>query len=143
MSEPIYYWVVAVVIFLFVEIISPHLVTLWFAIGAIVSLIASIYGISIKNQVVIFFVISIILLSSLRPLYVKYIKVKNIRTNVDALIGEIGVVTSKIDGQESVGLVKVKGQIWSAISEGSEKISVDERVKVLKIEGVKLIVQKV
>lgn len=136
------YWFLLTITFLLIEIVTPHLVTLWFAIGALNSLIAASYGLDLKKQIVLFLLVSCILLFSLRPIYKKYIKTKKIRTNVDALIGNIGLVTVDICNEESIGLVKINGQIWSAKSNNGKEILAGNKVKILKIEGVKLIVEK-
>ncbi len=52
------------------------------------------------------------------------------------------VVISKIDNKLGIGQVKVKGQVWSANSFTDEIIEENEEVKIKKIEGVHLIVQK-
>lgn len=137
------FWMVAMWVFVIVEVISPNLVSLWFAVGSVAALIAANYSFKIQWQMVIFLIVSLILLSLLRPIYIKYIKVKNIKTNVDALIGEEGFVTADINNVEGKGLVKVKGQIWSARSQDEEIISSGAKIKILKIEGVKLIVKAV
>ena len=50
-----------------------------------------------------------------------------------------GVVTEEIK-KNTVGEIKVDGKRWSAISD--KKIGVGSTVKVLKIDGVKLVVEK-
>ena len=137
------FWMIAMWVFVIVEVISPNLVSLWFAVGSVAALIAANYSFKIQWQMVIFLIVSLILLSLLRPLYIKYVKVKNIKTNVDALIGEEGFVTADINNVEGKGLVKVKGQIWSARAQDEENISSGTKIKILKIEGVKLIVKTV
>ncbi len=137
------FWMIAMWIFIIVEVVSPNLVSLWFALGSILALIAANYKLGFEWQMVIFLIVSIILLSLLRPIYIKYIKVRNIKTNVNALIGEEGFVTADINNIESKGLVKVKGQIWSAKSQNEEIISSGTKIQVLKIEGVKLIVKTI
>lgn len=137
------FWMVAMWVFIIMEVLSPNLVSLWFAAGTVAALIAANYSLKIQWQIVIFLIVSLILLSLLRPIYIKYIKVKNIKTNVDALIGEEGFVTADINNVEGKGLVKVKGQIWSARSQDEEIISSGAKIKILKIEGVKLIVKAV
>lgn len=137
------FWMIAMWIFIIVEVVSPNLVSLWFALGSILALIAANYKLGFQWQMVIFLIVSIILLSLLRPIYIKYIKVRNIKTNVNALIGEEGFVTADINNIESKGLVRVKGQIWSARSQDEEIISSGTKIQVLKIEGVKLIVKTI
>ena len=62
-------------------------------------------------------------------------------TNADRLLGAVAVVTQEIDNRSATGQVKVSGQIWTARSQGEDPIPVGTSVTVLRIEGVKLIVQ--
>ena len=63
-----------------------------------------------------------------------------IRTNVDAVIGQEGIVTEAIDNLEAVGTVKLNGLPWSARSESGAKIASGTVVTVRRVDGVKLIV---
>lgn len=60
--------------------------------------------------------------------------------NLERIIGMNGIVTEEIK-KNAVGEVKVDGKLWSAIAE--KRIKQDEEVKVLSIDGVKLVVEKV
>ena len=62
-------------------------------------------------------------------------------TNADRLIGEIGVMNSDLSQPEDVGQAKVLGGIWSAKT-NDPPLKKGDKVKVLAIEGVKLIVEK-
>ena len=57
------------------------------------------------------------------------------------VLGAVAVVTQEIDNRSATGQVKVSGQIWTARSQGEDPIPVGTSVTVLRIEGVKLIVQ--
>jgi membrane protein implicated in regulation of membrane protease activity len=63
---------------------------------------------------------------------------KHIKTNLDAVIGSIGVVTSDIN--HDIGRVTVLGKDWAAVSD--EVINAGEKVDILDIKGVKLVVKK-
>ncbi|MGN1094801.1 MAG: NfeD family protein, partial [Eubacteriales bacterium] len=65
-----------------------------------------------------------------------------VATNSDALIGEEAVVTDRISNLENKGLVKIRGQVWSAKSADGDIIEKDNIVSVISIEGVKLICRK-
>ena len=71
-------------------------------------------------------------------------KKDNTVTNSNKVIGMEAIVTKEINanGSTSVGQVKVvSGDIWSAItSDYTDSIPVGSKVKVLKIDGVKLVV---
>lgn len=84
----VWIWLAVTVIAIVVEIITPELVSLWFAIGGIVGIAFSfIPGLPWWGEIIIFAVLSMILLLSLRPVLSKYLKRKSLATNVDRLIG--------------------------------------------------------
>ena len=69
----------------------------------------------------------------------KVFKINKYKTNLDRVIGMQGIVTEKIT-KNSPGEVKVDGKRWMAISD--KTINVDNDVKILEIDGVKLKVEK-
>jgi membrane protein implicated in regulation of membrane protease activity len=66
-------------------------------------------------------------------------KAKTVESNVDSLIGEKAVVTSKI-APLNPGFVKVLGEVWRA--ESSVEILEGETVKIKSIDGTTLTVEK-
>lgn len=138
----IYVWFVIIVLAVVLEAATVGLTSIWFALGALVALIAATVGLPEWVQIVLFLVVSVICLIYTRPLLKNVIKLKQEPTNADRIIGCSAVVIDDIDNTQGKGLVKVKGQAWSARSEDDNPIAKDEKVKVLRIEGVKLIVSK-
>ncbi len=137
----IYAWVAIMIVFAAVELVTPQLVCIWFAIGSLGALIAASLNKPLWLQVLIFIVVSVIMICVTRPLYRKFIKTKLVPTNADRIIGETAVVTETIDNLEAKGTVRVQGQVWTARSENGEIIPENTRVTVIRIEGVKLIVK--
>lgn len=133
-------WIGIAVFFGVIEILTVGLTTIWFAAAAVLAVIAAEIGLSVLWQTVIFLASSCILLYFTRPLAVKYLKIGKEKTNAALLIGKTGIVIEDIKPYNS-GLVKVSGQIWTAkATDESIEIKSDSRVKIVKIEGVKLIV---
>ncbi len=64
------------------------------------------------------------------------------RTNVDALIGKEGLAKTDIDPLDG-GVVKVNGEIWLSRSADECLIKEGSKVRVIRIEGVTLIVEGV
>ena len=63
--------------------------------------------------------------------------------SLDEIIGEKCKVVETIDNYVGCGLVKVKGQVWSARGVGDDDIfEVGDRLTVVAIEGVKLVCRK-
>jgi len=122
-----------------IEASTMDMTSIWFAAGALVALILDIFGVDIYIQIIAFVIVSAATLLSLRPLFARYLKKNDIKTNVDRLVGKTAVCTvAIIDGER--GEVRIDGKIWTAISEND--VAIGEKVKVLAIEGVKLVVKK-
>ena len=134
-----FYWGVIFFILLFIEIITINLVSIWFALGALASMITSIFTDNLIIQIIVFIAVSVITLLLTKPFIKKFNSTKHIPTNLDRVIGKVGEVTKDIK-HNNYGEVKVMGTIWTATSD--EEISIGEKVKVEKIDGVKLIVSK-
>lgn len=136
----IYVWLGLIVVLVGIEAATVSLTTIWFAGGALMALILALFKLPLLVQIAAFLVVSIIMIIFTRPVAVKYLKVGAQKTNVDALIGATGLVTVDIS-EYKPGQVKVKGQVWTAVSKSGESIPADTEVAVLAIEGVKLIVK--
>ena len=94
---------------------------------------------------IVFFGMSLIFLVLSRTIWKKYTAIRPVEpTNADALVGMTAVVTADIHNIDAVGEVKVSGQYWSARAvRDDETISVGTHVKVVAIEGVKLICESI
>jgi len=137
------FWIIALIAFLVIEIITLGLTSIWFAGGALVAFLAAVLGANIIVQIALFFVVSIVLILVSRPLATKYFNKNRARTNVDALIGKRGFVTAEINNLKGLGEINLSGQIWSARSADESVIVEDAEVEIVSIEGVKAIVKKV
>ena len=135
-------WLVAIIAFAVIEALTPSaLVSIWFAVGALIALIVSFLTPTVWVQVVVFFVVSIGVLALLRPLTKKYFTPKTSATNADRWVGEVGVVTQRVDNFAATGQVSLKGQVWTARSEDDSVLEDGAHVQVVRIEGVKVIVK--
>ncbi len=136
-------WVIIFIICIIFEASTLALTSIWFAGGAIAACLTSIIGFGFYIQMAAFVIVSFLLLYLTRPLALKYVNQRTVRTNVDALIGKKAVVTAEIDNDESRGMAMVAGQEWTARSVDGSKIEKDALVKIQSISGVKLIVSKI
>ena len=135
-------WLVVSAALIIAEIISLGLTTIWFAIGALAAALAAFLGAGISVQLIAFAVISVVFLIFTAPVARKHFMGQPEKTNVESLVGMIGVVTDTIDNLKSEGTVSLNGLEWSARSENGENIEKDCRVSVVSISGVKLIVKR-
>ena len=136
-------WFILFVIFVAAEIVTAGaLVSIWFCFGALAAMFAAMAGMSFTIQMVIFIAVSVVLLIFTKPFAKKLLNGRIEATNAPALIGKYGIVTEEINNIEAVGAVKIDGQIWTArSSDEREIIKEGAEVKILDIQGVKLIVK--
>ena len=134
-------WFGLLLAFLVVEAACPiHLVSIWFAAGSFVAMIAAFLGAKVWLQVLLFLVISCALVVLLWPFIQKFLKPKLQKTNIDAVLGSEGYVTADIDNLSATGQVKLGAMEWSARSTSGKPIPKGSLVKVDRIEGVKVFV---
>lgn len=137
----VYIWVAFLIFSIVTEAATMSLVAVWFMPGALLSMILAFFGVAVWIQVLLFFVISVVLLLLTRKISSRLQKRKPLATNADRVIGSEGIVTEEIDDIQGTGQVKVFGQIWSAKNQmPNETLKAGSIVKILQIEGVKLIV---
>lgn len=136
-------WLVLMVILILIETSTVSLVSIWFATGALIALVASLLGAQVWLQMALFFTASVVLLLLLRPMARKHFTPKLEKTNVDSLIGTTGVVTVTIDNVMATGTAKIGAMEWTARSTSGEVIEAGTLVTVDKVEGVKAFVTPV
>lgn len=133
------WWLVLFIFLVIVELSTVNLVSIWFAVGALVASVVSLFLDNWVIQVAVFGLVSLLILVILKP-FMKKFKGQKVATNLDRVIGQIGIVTEEI--QKLVpGEVKVGGRYWTATA--NKKIKKDTKVKVESIDGVKLVVREV
>jgi len=141
MNWAVIIWLGLLLIFLVVEAVCAfHLVSIWFAVGALCALFAALAGAAIWLQVGIFLVVSCALLAMLWPLVRKFLNPRHTATNIDSVIGSQGLVTADIDNVTAEGQVKLGAMYWTARSTSGEPIAAGRKIRVDSIEGVKVFV---
>jgi len=135
-------WFALMVLFIFMEATTVSLVSTWFAVGSLVAMITALLGGKFWIQVVLFFVVSVALLLALRPLTKKFFTPRLAKTNIDSVIGAVGMVTVEINNVLATGQVKLGAMEWTARSTSAHTIPAGTLVKVDRIEGVKVFVSE-
>lgn len=137
-----YIWLAFVILFVVAEGMTVGLVSIWFAGGSLVAMLLAMAGAGIGWQMLAFLIVSAGLLIATRPLAKKYINSKKEKTNYKSVIGEVAKVTATIDNYNQTGAAFADGKEWTArATEDTVIIKKDTLVKVVAIEGVKLIVE--
>lgn len=131
-------WLIIVVFLGFLEAITVNLVSIWFVASGIAAMIVSFFTDNFMIQFGVFVILGVILMITTRKSLTKMF-VRSEKTNLDRIIGTKGKVTETIP-KDGIGEVKADGKRWSAISD--TEIEEGSIVKILKIDGVKLKVEK-
>ena len=135
-------WLALVLLFTGAEAVSVGLTSIWFAAGALCALIAALLGGPLWVQLALFLTVSALCLLAVRPLAKRYLNSKVEPTNADRVIGEQAQVTEDIDNIRGKGAVVIRGVVWTARSEDGSSVPAGALVKVLRIEGVKVFVER-
>ena len=137
-------WLGIAILAAVVEAIVPSLVSVWFVPGSLAGLVVSLCGGPIWLQIFVFLAVSLACLAFTRPLAKKLLVHHKERTNADRVVGATGIVIQDIDNVVSTGRGTVMGNSWSARSTQKDgKIEAGSRVRIERIEGVKLLVTPV
>lgn len=137
----VWIWLGAVALALFLEAATMSLVSIWFAVGALVTVFAAYAGMPVTGQLLIFVAVSIAAFFTVRPLTRRFLDPHITPTNADRLLGVDAKVTEEINNELPSGTVYVDGKTWTARSAGGEVIPAGELVEVAWMEGVKLFVR--
>ncbi|MDE7170495.1 MAG: NfeD family protein [Oscillospiraceae bacterium] len=136
-------WLVLLIVFAASEAVTVGLTSIWFAAGALCALIAALLGGPLWIQITLFLAVSLLCLAAVRPLAKRHLNDRVEPTNADRVIGAEAQVTEDIDNIHGKGAVIIRGMVWSARSEDDSIIAAGTRVRVLRIEGVKVFVEPI
>ncbi|MBR6966908.1 MAG: NfeD family protein [Ruminococcus sp.] len=138
------FWAIAVVAFVIAEVATVQLVSIWFAAGALITMLLSYaYDLSALQQLGIFVLASTIFLLMSVPLIRKRRR-KNavVATNAELDVGRHAEVIEEINSDKGTGRVTLNGVNWSAVPENEDEIiPVGTIVIVQKVIGARLLVK--
>lgn len=141
--EPVYFWLIAMILFIIFELATMGLTTMWFALGSLASLAVAAVGGPVWLQVIVFFAVSLLALFCFRNVAKDFFNRNREKTNADSLIGRKGIVTEDISNIYATGQVTVAGQEWTARAVDDDvTLEKGEMVIIRSISGVKLIVER-
>jgi membrane protein implicated in regulation of membrane protease activity len=133
-------WLVAGLALAILEMLTPGFVFICFTFGCFVAAIVAALDFSFSWQLSVFGVTTFILFVWARQIFGKLFNPQKtpVFTNVDRLVGLSAITLDEVDDQR--GQVKVEGEAWSARSGSGEKLPAGIKVRVLRIDGNKLVV---
>lgn len=135
-----WFWLGVCLLFILVEGISVSAVSLWFAVGALATCFCSFFTSSPLLELIIFVSVSVLTLLCFRQWALSGLKIGHVKTNVDELLGQEGIVIEPISFPDG-GRIKVKGLTWRCQSDSHTHYEVGTRVEILRVEGVTLYVE--
>ena len=141
MNTMVWVWLAVMAVAVFLEMSTMALVSVWCAVGALVSVFAAYFGAPLAAQLLLFIGVSIVTAAVVRPLAKKYADPYKVPTNADRLVGMEARVTETINNGYPTGAVYVDGKTWTARSADGAVIPKGEVVEVAAMEGIKLIVR--
>ncbi len=137
-------WLGILIIAIIVEFLTEELISVWFIGGAALALILSSFAyeaIPWWAELIVFVGVSLLLLLIVRPLAKEYLTKDQVDSNADTMVGKLGILTKDVT-ELDYGEVKISGNLWRAVLPAGEKeIKEGTKVKVIAIEGNKLIVK--
>ncbi|BAL80631.1 NfeD family protein [Caldisericum exile] len=138
------FWILVAAVSSIIEINTLTFFAIWFGVAAIVSLILNLLDVGFTVQIVVFIITSLSLILSSEFLLKKKLKLigYQYKTNIDSIVGKIGLVTKDVKDLSYDGEVLVEGRYWSALSEDGSVIEKGKKVVVTRVQGVKLIVKE-
>ena len=136
-------WIVFAIFMLLCEGFTTQLVSIWFVLGSVCAAITTIFTSDITIQSVVFLAVSLVSLIVTRPLVKRFKKRnKTTETNADRHIGQVGFMLTDLTDIDETAQSKVGAETWTVKSDKAPLFK-KTKVKVLAIEGVKLIVEPV
>lgn len=126
-------WIIIAIAMLIIEVFTTTFLFISLAAGAMGAALASLLGSSIEIQLLFAAVFTLISFVWARP-FVQQFSKRHL-TNTDALIGQHGRVSEKIDPNTGSGRVKLGGDDWKAISIQAVALEAGSLVEVVRVDS--------
>jgi membrane protein implicated in regulation of membrane protease activity len=130
-------WLVAALLLAVAEMAAPGFWLLSVALGCLAAGIVSVVAPGILVPTLTFAAGTLLSLVGIRPVLLRalHARGRGVKTNVEALIGKVGVVSERIDPASGRGRVLVEGEDWRGASMLDLPIEAGTRVMVIRVEG--------
>jgi membrane protein implicated in regulation of membrane protease activity len=138
-----WFWVLAAVVFLVIEVTNLAFFALFAAAGALAAALVSGLGGPPGLQVVAFAVVALGgLLLLRRPLLGAFghRRAGALKSGVSALVGQRATVVDRVDKADPAGRVHARGEDWPAITYDDQPCEPGQVVEVIDIEKTRLVV---
>jgi membrane protein implicated in regulation of membrane protease activity len=136
---PALLWLIAGVLLIAGEVISGEFVLVMLGVAALAAAGVSALGAPLVIDAAVFAALGLGLVFLARPALKRRMQVRELKTNVDALVGSRAVVESTVDAHG--GRVRIDGQLWSARAfDETQVMQAGETVTVMEISGATAVV---
>ncbi|MBQ7301646.1 MAG: NfeD family protein [Clostridia bacterium] len=137
----LFIWIGFFILSIIVEANTMNLIAIWFMPGTLAAIVLAFLNVAVWIQVLVWLLITTAVFAATWRLSARLRHPKHQPTNADRVIGQTALVTETISDREQTGQVRVMGQIWSARTDDTvDEIPTGTDVRIMRIEGVKLIV---
>jgi len=137
-----HWWAGLALVLMIAEIFVPGFFLLCLGIGCVGGSLAAAIGLGSGAQLLAFSAFSLIAFLTIRPLLMKRMwKGPDVKTNVDALVGQRGRVTQDFEPGLRLGRVSAAGDDWRAECTSDRLLRVGDLVEVVRVESNTLIVR--
>ncbi len=137
-----HWWAGLAILLLIAEIFVPGFFLLCLGVGGVGASITAAIGLGSGPQLIAFSVFSLLAFLTIRPVLMKRMwNAPDVRTNVDALVGQRGRVTQDFDPGLRLGRVAAAGDDWRAECVNDRTLRVGDLVEVVRVESNTLIVK--
>lgn len=144
MNDWVFIWLAVIILTIIIEIITVGLTAIWLTGGGLAALVVCLLGGHWGLQLAVFFAVTFVLIYFTRPWALKYIESRKIATNYEEVIGKTVRIIQEVDNVRETGKAIYNGMEWTARAKvDTETFSMDEQARVVGVQGVKLILEKI
>lgn len=137
-----HWWAGLALLLLIAEIFVPGFFLFCLGIGCIAGSIAAGLGLGPAAQLLAFSALSLVAFFTVRPLLMKrFWKRDDLKTNMDALVGQRGRVSQDFEPGLRLGRVSVAGDDWRAECVSDSPLRIGDMVEVVRVDSNTLIVK--
>lgn len=136
-------WIIAGIILIILEIFVSDFFLALIGLAAFATVFAAAAGLEFIWQLAIFVAMSAVFLVAVRPMAKSWIyrRGSDTSSNVDALVGQNGIVSTTICGRDEPGRVRLGSETWRAITEDDSVIEEGSKIEVLRVDSATLVVR--
>lgn len=133
-------WLAVIVLAIMIDLVTSDFLFSGFSIGALVALILAMINTSVISQIIIFGLVGVMFIFLIYPIIRKHLDMNKVETKTreESYIGKEIILEEDIAKE---GKFKLDGVYWTFKSE--EKIKKGEKVRIISIEGNKIIIKKI